>query len=90
MYIVQNLFGKNKEQRTISLNSHYLVIFQSPRDASEITHLAQQMYPGKLKYLQEAFKDATSAAHGYLLCDLRRKTTDHLRLLTNIIFHPNI
>ena len=73
MYIVQNLFGKNKEQRTISLNSHYLVIFQSPRDASEITHLAQQMYPGKLKYLQEAFKDATSAAYSYLLFGQRQR-----------------
>ena len=84
MYIVQNLFGKNKEQRTISLNSHYLVILKNPRGASQMTHLAQEMYSGKLKYVQEAFKDATSAAHGYLLCDLRRKTPDHLRLLTNI------
>src|SRR5204863_4965812 len=28
MYLVQNLFGKNKEQRTISLNSHYIVLFK--------------------------------------------------------------
>ena len=85
MYIVQNLFGKNKEQRTISLNSHYLVVFKNPRDASQITHLAKQMYPGKLKYLQEAFKDATSKAHGYLLIDLRQETPEHLRLRTNIL-----
>lgn len=38
MYLVQNLFGKNKEQRTISLNSHYLVVFKNPRDASQIVH----------------------------------------------------
>ena len=31
MYLVQNLFGKNKEQRTISLNSHYSVVFKNPR-----------------------------------------------------------
>ena len=59
MYIVQNLFGKNKEQRTISLNSHYLVVFKNPRDASQITHLAKQMYPGKLKYVQESAKYAS-------------------------------
>lgn len=88
MYIVQNLFGKNKEQRTISLNSHYLVIFKNPRDASQITHLAKQMYPGKLKYVQESFKDATSRPHGYLLVDLRQDTPDHLRLRTNI-FPPD-
>ena len=81
MYIVQNLFGKNKEQRTISLNSHYLV---NPRDASQVTHLAKEMYRGKTKYLQEAFKEATSIPHGYLLIDLRQETPDHLRLRTRI------
>ena len=81
---MQNLFGKNREQRTISLNSHYLVIFKGPRDASQIIHLAQQMYFGKLKYVQEAFKGATSAAHGYLLFDLLQETPDHLRLRTNM------
>jgi hypothetical protein len=85
MYIVQNLFGKNKEQRTISLNSHYLVVFKNPRDSSQITHLAKQMYPGKLKYVQEAFKDATSRSHGYLVFDFRQNTPDHLRLRTNVI-----
>ena len=84
MFIVQNLFGKNKEQRTISLNTHYMVIFKNPRDTSQITHLAKQMYPGKLKYVQESYKDATSSAHGYLLVDLRQDTPDHLRLRTNI------
>lgn len=84
MYIVQNLFGKNKEQRTISLNSHYLVVFKNPRDASQINHLAKQMYPGKLKYVQEAFKNATSMPHGYLLFDLRQETPDHLRLRTKL------
>ena len=84
MFIVQNLFGKNKEQRTISLNSHYIVLFKNPRDASQITHLGKQMYPGKLKYIQESFKDATSVPHGYLLLDLRQETPDHLRLRSRI------
>ena len=84
MYIVQNLFGKNKEQLTINLNSHYVVVFKNTRDASQITHLAKQMYPGKLRYLQEAFKDATSLPHGYLLIYLRQETPDHLRLRTHV------
>ena len=84
MYLVQNLFGKNKEQRTISLNSHYLVVFKNPRDASQIVHLAKQMYPGRVKYMQEAFKSATSEAHGYLLIDLKQDTPDHLRLRTGL------
>ena len=46
LHLVQNVFDKNKHTRTISLNAHYLVIFKNPRDASQITHLAKQMYPG--------------------------------------------
>ena len=88
IFIVQNLFGTNKEQRTITLNSHYLVVFKNPRDVSQINHLAKQMYPGKLKYVQEAFKDATGSPHGYLLFDLCQETPDHLRLRTNI-FPPS-
>ena len=34
LYLVQNLFPKNKKSRTISLNSQYMVVFKNPRDAS--------------------------------------------------------
>ena len=43
--ILQNLFYRGKEMRTISLNSHYMVLFKNSRDASQINHLARQMYP---------------------------------------------
>jgi len=33
IYVTQNLFDKNKYVRTISLNSHYLVVFENCRDA---------------------------------------------------------
>ena len=84
VYIVQNVFGKNPYMRTISLNSHYLVLFKNPRDASQATHLGKQMYPKRLRYFQEAYKDATSRAHGYLLCDLGQETPDNVRLRTGI------
>ena len=32
MHIVQNLFSKNKEQRCINLNSHYMVVFKYSAD----------------------------------------------------------
>ena len=47
-------------QRTISLNSQYIVVFKNPRDVSQMTTLAKQMYPGRVKFVQEAFADATS------------------------------
>lgn len=82
--ILQNIFSKNKHMRTISLNSHYLVLFKNPRDKSQISRLASQMYPNRGKYMLESFKDATSTPFGYLMIDLTQKTPDHLRLRTNI------
>ena len=87
LHLVQNLFDKNKHTRTINLNAHYLFIFKNPRDASQISHLAKQMYPGHGRFLQEVFKDATSKAYGYLLIDLKQETPEHMRLRTHIL--PN-
>lgn len=84
VYLVQNLFHKGKEHRTISLNAHYLVLFKNPRDGSQISNLAKQMYPGKIKFLQDAFRDATSEAYGYLMIDLKQTTPDNLRIRTHI------
>ena len=85
IYIVQNLFHKGRENRDISLNCHYLVLFKNPRDASQITTLAKQMYPGSVKFLQEAYRDATSAAHGYLFIDLKTNTPEQYRVRTQIM-----
>ena len=82
--IVQNLFSKNKEQRTISLNSHYLVVFKNPRDKSQIINLGKQIYPGMSKFVNEAFISATQTPNSYILFDLRQETSEDLRLRTNI------
>ena len=84
VYLIQNLFPKNKESRTISLNAQYMVLFKNPRDTSQITHLAKQMYPGRVKFLQESFTDATTIPYGYLLIDLKQETPEDLRLRTTI------
>ena len=78
---------KTNTQEPSGLNAHYLVIFKNPRDASQITHLAKQMYPGHVQFLQEVFRDATSEAYGYLFIDLKQETPEHLRLRTKIM--PN-
>lgn len=84
IYIVQNLFDQNKEHRTISLNAHYLVVFNNPRDKSQIVNLAKQMYPGETNYVKEAFALATREPHGYLLLDLKQSTPEQLRLRSRI------
>ena len=55
MYIVQNLF----HHRAISLNAHYMVLFQNLTDVSQIMALAHQMYPRRTELFLEAFARAT-------------------------------
>ena len=78
-------FQKNKKSRAISLNSQYILMFKNPRDVSQMTTLAKQMYPGRVKFVQEAFADATSTPYGYILVDLKLDTPEDLRLHTSIL-----
>lgn len=50
----------------------------------QITCLAKQMYPGRVKYFQEAYTDATKEKYGYLFIDLKPDTPENFRLRTNI------
>ena len=50
IYIVQNQFHQRKGSRSISLNSHYLVLFKNARGTLQILTLAKQMYPGQTDF----------------------------------------
>lgn len=84
--ISQNIFPKGKCARDISLNSNYLIIFNSPRDMNQISVLGRQMYPDKSKFFMEAYTDATkNKGHSYLFIDLKQKTDEKNRIQTGII-----
>ena len=85
MYLTQNLFPPGKLSRTISLNSHYMIIFKNPRDSLGISTLARQMYPHNTNFLLQSFQDATKKPYGYLLLDLHQLTPENMRLRTNIL-----
>jgi hypothetical protein len=80
----QSLYSKNKVMRDISLNTQYYVIFFSPRDRAQIQFFCRQVDPANSKMLMDAFTDATSKAHGYLLFDMKQNTSEDLRYRTNI------
>ena len=84
VYIVQNLFNQDAAMRTVSLNTHYMVLFKNPRDATQIRTLNQQMYPDNPHMLVEAYRDATSQPYGYLVLNLRPDACDALRILTDV------
>jgi hypothetical protein len=87
IFLTQNLFLQSKESRTRHLNTHYLVLFKNPRDASAVAHLSRQMFPGEPKFLPAVFADATKDPHSYLFIDLRQETPNEMRLRTRILPH---
>ena len=87
IFLLQNLFHQGKINRTISLNSHYLVLFKNPRDKLQIMTLAKQMYPGGTESFMKKYEEAVSRPYGYLLVDLKPNTPERCRLRTNVL--PN-
>ena len=61
-----------------------MVPLKNVRNASKITNLAKQMYPGDVNYLKISYEDATNKHYGYLLIDLKPDTSDLPRLRTDI------
>lgn len=83
IFLTQNLFHKGKYSRDIALNTDYMVNFKNPRDASVITNLARQM--GNVKFLQQAYRDATKDAFTHLFLDFRSDTRDALRYRSRVL-----
>ena len=83
IYIVQNVFHQGKGSRSISLNSHYLVLFKNPRDKLQILTLAKQIYQTAL-FLKQ-YEEAVRRLYGYLFVDLKPTTPESCRLRTNVL-----
>jgi hypothetical protein len=72
--------------REISLNCSNMIIFRNPRDGTQISILARQLFPGKVKAFMESVKDVEqNNKHGYLFLDFTQTTDERLRIQTNII-----
>ena len=78
--ISQNLFQKGREARTISLNTHYMILFNNPRDVTQVQTLARQMQPGKTHHFIKKYKDIVSKPYASLFIDLKTTTPDNERL----------
>ena len=85
IFLVQNLYFKSKYMTTVTRNSHYLVLFENPRDASMISTLGRQVYPETTKFLPDAFKQATEKPYGYLFLDLKPGSDKRLRVREGVL-----
>ena len=82
IFLTQNVFAQGPCSRTISINTHILVIFANKRDGSQAINLGKQLYPCNSKVFMEAYEDATSVLHGYLVIDCNPKSSRDLKLRT--------
>jgi len=86
IYLTQNLFPPGKFSQSISLNAHYIIAFNNPRNTLGFRILAQQAIAVDVPYVLESFQDATSKLFDYLVMDLHPWTPNIQRLRTNISF----
>ena len=87
MYLVQNVYNKTRNQRTVSINPHYNVVFRNERDVSQFRALAYQMHVNNSNWLLDAFEDATMEPFGYQGFDYHPTNSRDMRVITNI--QPN-
>ncbi len=85
VFLCQNMFSAKSELRMLSINSQYMILFNNPRDRSAVSHLAKQVYPGKVHRLNDAYAAATSERpYGYLLLDFHQQQNNSVRLRSHI------
>jgi len=83
--ITQNFYFQGRYSRTISQNSHYIVLLKSPRDSFFVSVLGRQMYPNNSKFLVDAYKSATAKAFSHLFLDLKQETPDFARVRSSVL-----
>lgn len=78
-FIVQNLF--HKKTRQISLNCHYMFLFNNPRDRSTIRTLGIQLYPNNPKFLVDIYTQITLGhPFSHMFIDLKQSTLEQCRI----------
>lgn len=82
--LMQSIFPKGQYARTISLNCHYMVLFNNKRDGNQIKVLGNQLMPGRLNYFMDSYRKATSKEWGYLLIDIHPSSDATYQLRTRL------
>ena len=89
IFIVQNLYHQGKSTKDISLNEKYTVLFKNPHDKGQVQYFGRKIFPEHPRFLIDAYEQATSRPHGYLIIIFDQMTPDNQRVRTGI-FPPEI
>ena len=84
LYLIQNMFDQVRSSRTVSLNSHYTVVFRNLRDQSQFRTMSRQILPKNSEWLIDAYADATVRPFGYHVIDNSPQCDPIFRFRTNI------
>ena len=82
IFVTQNLF--ERVLRVARNNSQYIVLMRAPNAVLQIRNLGSQLFPGKLDYFLDSYRQATEQPYGYLVLDLHAGSLPILRIRTNI------
>jgi hypothetical protein len=82
--IMQSIFPQGKCARTISLNCHYMVLFNNRRDLNQIKVLSRQIMPGRSDFFMDSYKKAVKCPFAYLLVDIHPLSDPQFELRTRI------
>uniref|UniRef100_A0A914P3D4 Uncharacterized protein n=1 Tax=Meloidogyne incognita TaxID=6306 RepID=A0A914P3D4_MELIC len=61
IFITQNLF--EKKLKVARQNSMYIVLTRAPNSALAVRNLGVQLFPGRLNYFLDAYRQATSTSN---------------------------
>ena len=83
-YITQSLFHNCDQYRLMSYNAHYYVIFNNKRNASQINHLARQVFIGREQQrIINAYKRAGQKQYGFIVLSFAPELPDELQVITD-------
>ena len=83
--VLHNLFAK--EIRTISLNTHRIILTKSLRDSAQISYLSRQCYPHVKNFLPSVYKYCmTLQDYPYLILNFSpgRESDNYIKVFTSI------
>jgi hypothetical protein len=83
IYITQNIFLK--QNRDITLNTNYIILFASWRDKKQISILASQIDPNNSSWIIKSYRDATKQPFTYILFDFTPKTQEEFRIRDHVV-----
>lgn len=86
MFLTQNLFHGGRYARTIARNTHYFVFTKSPRNASTVAQLANQIFDKSNRTtVLHAYKDICAQdKKNVLLLDLHPHSDERFRIRTDV------